>query len=183
MDQFLDMLHFELETPANSYVLAIQGCQPLTPAQMAHVNMDLNRVLAVLDAHLSKNTYLVGDALTVADILLAQLLLPFFRFVFTKEQRDKKVGLTKHFLLVSALDAFKNHNGVAYLCKEEIKPMIKEEAKKEAPKKEAPKKEAPKVEEPPKPKGNPLDELPASKFNLFDFKTFFVNAPCKKEAM
>jgi hypothetical protein len=35
----------------------------------------------------------------------------------------------------------------------------------------------------PKKKENPLDKLPATKFNLFDFKTLFVNAPCKKEAM
>ena len=35
----------------------------------------------------------------------------------------------------------------------------------------------------PKKKDNPLDKLPASKFNLFDFKTLFVNAPCKKEVM
>ena len=27
---------------------------------------------------------------------------------------------------------------------------------------------------------NPLDELPPSSFNLFDFKTFFVNHPDKR---
>lgn len=32
-------------------------------------------------------------------------------------------------------------------------------------------------------KKNPLDLLPESKFNLFDFKTLIVNAADKKEAI
>jgi len=30
---------------------------------------------------------------------------------------------------------------------------------------------------------NPLDSLPPTSFNLFDFKTLFVNAPNKQEAL
>ena len=38
-------------------------------------------------------------------------------------------------------------------------------------------------EKPEKKAKNPLDLLPPSKFNLFDFKTLYVNAPDKKEAL
>lgn len=38
-------------------------------------------------------------------------------------------------------------------------------------------------EKPEKKEKNPLDLLPPSKFNLFDFKTLYVNAPDKKEAL
>ena len=44
------------------------------------------------------------------------------------------------------------------------------------------KKEEKKEEEVPK-IGNPLDSLPLSSFNLFDFKTEFVNSTDKKETM
>ncbi len=106
VDQFLDMLHFELETPANTYMLAVQGCQPLNEAQMAHVSMDLKKVLAVLDSHLADKEFMVGSALTIVDLLLAQILLPFFRFVLSKEWRVSMAGLTRHFLKVSALPCF-----------------------------------------------------------------------------
>lgn len=67
-------------------------------------------------------------------------------------------------------------------------PLIKKE---QEPKKEVKKevKEAPKKKEENKDldvfkaKVNPLDELPESKFSLFDFKTLFVNHEDKKSAM
>mmetsp|Transcript_132021 Transcript_132021/g.186358 ORF Transcript_132021/g.186358 Transcript_132021/m.186358 type:complete len:199 (+) Transcript_132021:42-638(+) len=49
-----------------------------------------------------------------------------------------------------------------------------------APAKEEPKKEEPKKED--KKAENPLDLLPPSTFNFFDFKTLFVNATDKNEA-
>lgn len=72
------------------------------------------------------------------------------------------------------------------------KQQPKEEKKKEEKKKDQPKKkEEPKkakkeeVEEEPveKKEGNPLDSLPPTTFKFFDFKTLFVNAPDKNEAM
>jgi elongation factor 1-gamma len=77
--------------------------------------------------------------------------------------------------------------------KKETKPAEKKEKKEAKPqeKKPAEKKEAkPKAaaeeeEEEPKEKklSNPLDSLPPSSFNLFDFKTLIVNAPNKKDAV
>jgi len=74
----------------------------------------------------------------------------------------------------------------------------KEKEKKEKPEKKG--KDAPATAQPPKEKEkegnddedeapkeksekNPLDSLPASPFNFYDFKTLFVNAPNKKEAV
>lgn len=72
--------------------------------------------------------------------------------------------------------------------KKEKKPEEKKPAKQE-PKKAEPKKKEKEEEEddgeekPEKKAKNPLDLLPPSKFNLFDFKTLYVNAPDKKEAL
>jgi len=59
------------------------------------------------------------------------------------------------------------------------------EKKTEKPEKKETKKKAEEEEEEPKAKSdkNPLDSLPPSSFNLFDFKTLIVNAPEKKEAV
>jgi len=77
--------------------------------------------------------------------------------------------------------------------KKEAKPAEKKAEKKEAKpqekkpaeKKEAKPKAAAEEEEEPKEKklANPLDSLPPSSFNLFDFKTLIVNAPNKKDAV
>jgi len=66
-----------------------------------------------------------------------------------------------------------------------VKPVIKAEEKKEAPKKAAtaakPKDNGDDDEHKPQKKAaNPLDLLPPSTFDLFNFKTFMVNCKDKK---
>ena len=87
---------------------------------------------------------------------------------------------------VFKLPAFVNSCGNIKLCAKSVAPQIKEEKKVEAPKKAAAKKEAddddddePKEE---KKLPNPLDVLPPSTFDLFNFKTFFVNHKDKSGA-
>jgi len=68
--------------------------------------------------------------------------------------------------------------------KEEPKKEVKKEEKKEKEEKK-PKKDDDDEDDEPKEKKekNPLDSLPPSTFNLFDFKTLFVNAKDKSEAV
>ena len=54
------------------------------------------------------------------------------------------------------------------------------EEKKVAAKKEEVKQETTTEPKPAKKDGNPLDELPPTKFDLYSFKTFFVNEPDKR---
>lgn len=75
--------------------------------------------------------------------------------------------------------------GNVKFCTKAIKPVLQEAPKKEAPKpqqkKEEKKPEDDDDEEKPKKKeANPLDVLPPTTFNLYDFKTFFVNSKDKK---
>ena len=64
--------------------------------------------------------------------------------------------------------------------KKQDKPAPKKEEK---PKAESKKKDDDDEEKPAEKAKNPLDLLPPSTFNLFDFKTLFVNAPNKNEAL
>lgn len=70
--------------------------------------------------------------------------------------------------------------------KKEKKPAQPQQPKQEAKKAEKKEKEVEEddgEEKPEKKAKNPLDLLPPSKFNLFDFKTLYVNAPDKNEAL
>lgn len=49
--------------------------------QLERAQQDLNRTLAVLNNHLLSRTYLVGERITLADIVVACTLLPAFQFV------------------------------------------------------------------------------------------------------
>jgi len=80
-----------------------------------------------------------------------------------------------------ALPEFVSIMGKVKFCAKVFPPQLiaakKEEVKAAPVKKEAAhdEEEAPKKKE-----ENPLDVLPPSPFNLYDFKTFFVNCPDKR---
>lgn len=144
--------------------------------------------------HLNGKKFLVGDALTAADILLIAVLQPAFRFAFGKAEREHIPHLTAYFTAHINEALFKNLYGHfvfpecaishenAKAAKQEQKPKPvekkKEEHKKEEPKK-AKKAEADEDEEPVKAKFTP----PTSTFNLHNFKTLYVNETDKQKAI
>lgn len=82
------------------------------------------------------------------------------------------------------MSVFINTNGTTHYCVQEMKVNIKTV---QAPKEKEVKAVVAKIEKKEeaeedvfKQKGNPLDSLPPTKFNLFDFKTLFVNHPDKR---
>lgn len=85
------------------------------------------------------------------------------------------------FSRVTALPEFVAVAGHIKPCAKALKPVLKAAEKKEV-KKEAPKPKAADDDEEPveKKEVNPLDALPPSSFDLFNFKTFFVNHKDKK---
>jgi len=95
--------------------------------------------------------------------------------------------------LVSKNEMWLKHWGPVNYCEKEwdlpeskaapSAPVKKEEKKKEEKKKKEKKEAVEDDEEAPEKKAkNPLDDLPPTTFNLFDFKTLFVNATDKQEA-
>jgi len=92
-------------------------------------------------------------------------------------------NLTKWVEGLIALPEFVSIMGRVKFCAKVLPPVLiaakKEEVKAAPVKKEAAhgdgEEEAPKKKE-----ENPLDVLPPTPFNLYDFKTFFVNCPDKR---
>lgn len=198
VDQWLDWTALELEPPMVQLMLPIFGLMEYDKDKNKKALSDIMNVLRVLDSHLKINNYMVGNNLTIADIAVASALVNPMRFLWEEKFRKNIPSVTKWFENIIQHPAFTQVYGKVRLCQKQMEPVQgekqvaahKPEAKKEQPKAEkAEKKEKPKAadddeeEAPKKSDKNPLDSLPPSKFNLFDFKTLFVNAPNKHEAM
>jgi elongation factor 1-gamma len=156
----------------------------------------------MLNEHLKLRTVLTGVKLSLADFALAAQLEKYFQFFMDEKLRNSFVHVTRWMLFVCGQEEWKRTFGKLRLCdkawnfdgykkdekKAEKKPEKKAEKKEEKkPEKKEEKKPEKKEEKPVvaaagKDK-NPLDLLPPTKLNFFDFKTMIVNAKDKKEAV
>lgn len=140
-----------------------------------------------MNTHLASHTYLVGDCVTLADIITVCILFNGFKVILTKSFTSEFPHVERYFWTLVNQPNFKKVLGDVEQTKSvpaiatKKHGQTKEAAKpkpKEAPKKEA-KKEEPKAveeEEAPKPKAkNPLDLLPPSKMVLDDWKRLYSN--------
>jgi glutathione S-transferase len=140
---------------------------------------DLKKNIRVMNTALEGKKFLLGDDLSVADVIIANYLMYGFQTVldqgFMKSIKNVNDWAAKVFALPEYIHIF----GKIQMCQKPLKPALAEAPKKEEKKKAvaaAPKVEKKKEE---KPKAN-IDLLPPTDFNIYDFKTFFINHPDKK---
>ncbi|KIL64615.1 hypothetical protein M378DRAFT_24485 [Amanita muscaria Koide BX008] len=146
------------------------------------------RALNTFDAHLKTRTFLVGDRITLADIVLAGYIKQGLKFSLDAEFRAKIPNVIRHFETIVNQPKLKDVFGTyEYVEKIQYTPPPKE--KKEAKPQPAPTPKAekkPKKEEkdeeeeeelvPAEPKAkNPLDDLPKSTLNLEEWKRVYSN--------
>jgi len=119
--------------------------------------------------------WLVGDKVTLADIVLAAGFSLYFQVILDQGFGKAAPKACAWFARVSALPEFVAVFGKIRLAKKSIKPVLKTEEKKPKaaaaaakPKEDMPKKDV-----------NPLEALPPTPFDLFNFKTYYVNVPDK----
>ncbi|EIW76579.1 elongation factor 1-gamma [Coniophora puteana RWD-64-598 SS2] len=143
------------------------------------------RGLMTVETHLATRTYLVGERLTLADIVLAAVNRRSFDSFIDALTRAKLVNTLRHFETVSNKPALKPIFGSITYAETAVqfKPPAKEKKEPKpapAPKAAAKPKAAEEEEEEsfadekPKEK-NPLDLLPKSNFNLEDWKRAYSN--------
>ena len=136
-------------------------------------------MVRVLDANL-KGDWLVGSNITVADLALAGVLQIAFQIVLDNGFKKAAPKACAWFGRVAALPEFISVFGRVKQCAKALPPVVKA---KEEPKKPAAKPTAAAADKPAEEKKkdvNPLDALPPSPWNFFDFKTLYVNHPDKK---
>ncbi|KAJ1933425.1 hypothetical protein EC988_009122, partial [Linderina pennispora] len=169
------------------------GFMPFVKPAHQAAEEQMFRFLGVFNTILQDKTFLVGERITVADVVVACDLIMPYKLYLTAADRKQYRNLTRYFKTIISQPAFKAVVPDVELCKERIKPAApakKEKAKKaEKPKAEKPKaeKKAEKpAEEAPKPAPKPkskLDLLPPPKMVLDDWKRFYSNNDTKPDAM
>ncbi|EAR93840.1 glutathione S-transferase (macronuclear) [Tetrahymena thermophila SB210] len=190
VDQYLDMAVTELLPSLTTTLYAIFGFKPADKEVLKAAKQETFSVLRILNERLTHHKYLAGENLTIADIQLATFLNLAFRVTISGEQKKPIAKVVEYFVRVAQLPEFTKYHGRPHFATSEFQTVAapaaeakdnkkKEAAKaKEAPKpKEAPKKKEEKVEEEEK------EEQPASGWNLYDYKTLYVNAKNKEEAI
>jgi elongation factor 1-gamma len=172
--------------------------------QLENAISNIKRALGALNKSLLTKTYLVGESITLADIILASILTSCFKDFLDKPLRDEFKNITRWFTTCVNQPNFKAILGEIPLCEAQRKYVApkkeKDEKKKDEkkPKEEKPKEEKPKKEkkkaveeeeeddgiprEEPKPKSK-LDLLPPSKLVLDEWKRFYSNNETKPTAV
>ena len=175
INQWIEFANCEIQNCAKELIYPI--FKGKKPENKGNENEDkkFKKYLSLLEKEFKKgNKYIMGNKLTLADIVLFRYLRFFFMFYLTEKIRNSLCPkLTLWFENImntqEAIEAY----GRTLLCKKQLKPLdikIEKNKNKNEPKKEI-KKE------------NPLDFLPPSKFDLDNFKKEFCENSNKKEVM
>jgi len=212
LQQWIEFAVCEIDLPASVWVFPILGYIPNNPSATQRAKGDIRKVLEILNNHLADRTFLVGERVSLADIVVAtslhrlyvRVLDPAFRKVFVNTNRWFNTIVNQpEYLAVAGTTtlATKMEAAPKGVEGEEVKEKPKKEEK---PKEEKPKKvEKPKTEEKPKEpkkeesneevdedgipiepkKKSNLDFLPASKMVLDEWKRTYSNEETRPTAL
>lgn len=170
------------------------GRDPYNKKNVETAQEKTNAAVKTMDDHLMVNTFLVGERITLADIMAASLVSRGFELVFDKAWRAQYVNVTRWFETIVNQSIYKNVAGEPKLCDEAVKytPPVKEKA---APKAAEPKPAAaakPKAkevdddeeEEVEKPKAkHPLEALGKPTLAIDDWKRKYKNEETREVAL
>lgn len=202
VDQWLDTIRMDF-TNQSRFGYSIFGFADsffkYDAKNLQHDMHEFIKTLKVVDGKLNGKSHLVGSSLTIADVTLVADLSVLYKHIFTEKERHQLPHLTAYFekwaktpefRQVLGLITYPEHAWPVCITKSAHAEKPKEEKKKEEKKKEEKPKEEKKKEEKPK---DDEDEVPQEKakvytfpdttFDLYAFKTMYVNAPNKQDAL
>jgi len=198
VNQWVDFAASEIDLPAGVWLYPILGYIEFNAEATNLAKGDIRRVLQILNDHLATRTFLVGERLSLADIVVGTSLVYLFKHVLDAGFRKPFAHVVRWFNTLVNQQNFLDVIGEVTLTTKMAAATPKEgapvEEKKEKPKKEKkpaepkpekkekakPKKEEEEEEEsfndPEPPKGsNPLDQLPPTSFVLDEWKRQYSN--------
>jgi elongation factor 1-gamma len=207
VDNWIDFAATEIDLPASVWILPILGVIPNNALATQRAKGDIRKVLEVLNAHLGDRTFLVGERISLADIVVATSLHRLYEKVLDAAFRKAFVNANRWFTTIVNQPEYVAVAGQVTLAdKMQVAPAAAElpaETKKaekpkaEKPKEEKPKEEKPKKESKPKEeveedfeetheepkKKSILDSLPPSKLNLDEWKRTYSNEDTRPTAL
>eukprot|EP01054_Gregarina_sp_Poly1_P005286 Gregarina_sp_Poly_1__5285@NODE_279_length_10190_cov_93_504495_g243_i0_p3_GENE_NODE_279_length_10190_cov_93_504495_g243_i0NODE_279_length_10190_cov_93_504495_g243_i0_p3_ORF_typecomplete_len398_score61_05EF1G/PF00647_19/5_9e33GST_C/PF00043_25/1_7e08GST_C/PF00043_25/1e04GST_C_3/PF14497_6/2_8e07GST_C_3/PF14497_6/3_7e03GST_C_2/PF13410_6/4_5e06GST_C_2/PF13410_6/5_1e03GST_C_5/PF16865_5/0_11GST_C_6/PF17171_4/0_17Hormone_3/PF00159_18/9Hormone_3/PF00159_18/1_2e04_NODE_279_length_10190_cov_93_504495_g243_i len=177
VDSTLDALSAELETPIVAFAL--------NKADKNMVVTDVLKALGACDAVLAKQTYLVGERLSLADLALAGAIYGCLeKKVLTQEDMQKFLHVVRLYLTIRGRcwpsEGVEIQVDTGAISSPTVgKKGKKEDAKKEEPKQKKDKPVTPPAAAPappaPKPK-DPIEELPVTDFDMEAWKRYYSNS-------
>ncbi|KHJ40914.1 elongation factor 1 gamma, hypothetical protein [Trichuris suis] len=195
--EWLDMADTQFLPHVLTWVLPSLSAMEFNKSKVEDAKQQLAAQLRWLNGVMFSRTFLVGERLSVADVVLACNLLPAFQHVLDEKQRTQYVNVTRWFLTVVNQPFFKKAYGPWELCTkpaeferskyQEFESATSGKAKKaKKPKEPAAAKPA---EEPKKPPEDEEDEdvpaepkqkdpfaaFPKGKFDMEAFKRVYSN--------
>jgi elongation factor 1-gamma len=201
VEQWIDFFTTEVDPPLLSWVSPLFGFIPYDKKKEDAAIETIKKALKVLEGYLSSRTFLVGERVTLADIVGVANTFYGFTNVFDAQFREEFPCVTRWYQTCAHQPHFQAVLGKFELAKkrktydaEEIKKhqsqqqqqqqQPQQQQQKKPQQQQQPKKEAaPAADEDakpaPKPK-NPLDTLPPSKMILDSWKRLYSNTPASK---
>ncbi|XP_043542801.1 valine--tRNA ligase isoform X2 [Chiloscyllium plagiosum] len=122
IQQWVNLADSEIIQPACTWTFPELGLMKHNSTAAERAQLDLKRILRVLDAHLKLRTYLVGEGVTLADIAVSCSLLLPYKHVFEPHFREPYVNVNRWFLTCMNQPEFVRALGEVTLC-ERIVPV------------------------------------------------------------
>ena len=178
VDQWVSYANSTITPTASVVSTGIFGWGDVMQNDWNEAAKNLKAHLKVMNTALEGKKWLAGAEASVADVIVAAALMLNFQTTLDAGFRKAMKNVDAWASACYALPSFKKIFGNVQMCAKPLKPVCvaeKKEVKKAAPVAAAPKKKEEKVLD-------NVESLPPTAFNVYDFKTFFVNHPDKKGA-
>jgi elongation factor 1-gamma len=185
--RWISYANSELLPTVGSWYRPLLGLDPYNKKNVEDAAKTALTNLAVLEKHLTAQTYLVGERLTLADIFASASISRAFATVLDKKFRSEHPAITRWYTTVINQSIYQAVVENPVLVEEAVKytpPKKEEKPKKEAPK-AAPKAAEEEEDEPkpaPKPK-HPLEALGKPTLVLDEWKRQYSNEDTRPVAL
>ncbi|KAJ9409846.1 hypothetical protein DTO045G8_2322 [Paecilomyces variotii] len=184
--RWLSYANSELLPRFGAWYRPLIGKDPYNKKNVEEASKVALKNISVLEAHLTQNTYLVGERITLADIYTAGLLTRAFALVLDKEWRSQNVAVTRWYETVINQPFFKAVVENPVFAEKTVTytpPKKEEKPKKEAAPAAAAAAPAEEEDKPaPKPK-HPLEALGKPTLILDDWKRTYSNEDTRPVAL
>lgn len=120
VDSWLDFCSHELELPLTMWLYPVLGYQKFDAGSHAQAVTEVKKALSLLEAHLISRTYLVGEQITLADIVIASALFYPMKFLFTAGFLTPFASVHRWFVTCVNQPNFEAVLGPCFPCVEEM---------------------------------------------------------------
>eukprot|EP00929_Paragymnodinium_shiwhaense_P053306 TRINITY_DN26677_c0_g1_i1.p2 TRINITY_DN26677_c0_g1~~TRINITY_DN26677_c0_g1_i1.p2 ORF type:complete len:434 (+),score=136.87 TRINITY_DN26677_c0_g1_i1:91-1302(+) len=120
VDSWIDFCSHELELSVTIWLYPVLGFRAFNSGMHAKSVQDVRNALTVLENHLLLRTFLVGNKVTLADIVNVATLFYPMKFLLDGDFRASFPSVTRWFMTCVNQPAFKAVLGTTTLCTDEV---------------------------------------------------------------